>query len=44
MTLRKAIRLFLQPWTTGDATFQEWMLACDVILAAIAKDEMEREA
>jgi len=39
MTLRRAVRLFPRPWIDGDVTFQEWLLACAVIQAAIARDE-----
>jgi hypothetical protein len=39
MTLRTAIRLFPQPWISGNVTFQDWLLACRVIEEAIARDE-----
>lgn len=42
MTLRRAIRLFMgawMPWPDEDKpTFQEWLLACAVIDAAIELD------
>ena len=37
MTLRRAVSLFPRPWIDGTATFDEWLLACAVIQAAIAK-------
>jgi hypothetical protein len=39
MTLRRAIRLFPRPWIDGEVTFKDWLLACAVIQAAIARDE-----
>lgn len=43
MTLRRAIRLFVGAWLPWELdqkpTFQEWLLACSVIEAAIARDE-----
>lgn len=39
MTLRRAIHCFPRPWIDGDVTFQEWLLAGAVIIAAIARDE-----
>lgn len=39
MTLRRAICLLPRPWIDGSVTFKDWLLACAVIEAAIAKDE-----
>ncbi len=41
--LRRAIRLFARPWIDGDATFDEWLIACAVIEAAIVRDEAQRK-
>ena len=42
MTLRRAVGVFLRPWTDGGATFQEWLLACAVINDAVLRDEQQR--
>lgn len=42
MSLRQAIALFIRPWTSGNVTFKEWELACDVIEEAIRRDRADR--
>ena len=44
MTLKRAIRTLIRPWTDGGATFQEWCLACEVIDDAVRRDEQRLKA
>lgn len=44
MTLRRAVRTFIRPWTDHGATFKEWILACDVLADYIERDEARKKA
>lgn len=44
MTLRRAVRTFIRPWTDHGVTFKEWLHACDVLAEAIERDEARNKS